>query len=321
MPPQPNLQSKPEASPQDELKRIRTYESDVQEIMQRGQVSKATIAIAANEKQVEREEEQEATPPPTPATPTKVFNMSNSIPLALTHWNVRLILLLSVAVLAVISIGVGAFFYIRSPKAPVVQEPKTTVPKTNTIALQGGEKRAGAITAIQREMKNISVPQNQLQTFSFTLGGVPITTPSLFETVEASAPTPLVRALGTTPTLGLHGFQGGQPFLLFTVLSYDHAFAGMLAWEETMLEDFGPLFDVLPRTILENVGSTTSKALGNRIAFKDVIIRNKDARAAFDPEGTIIFLYSFIDKQTLVLTTKEETLRVLQSKAGGGRVK
>jgi len=308
--------------PADELKRIRTYESDVQEILQEGQVSKATIAIAANEKQVKREVEQEATPPATPAQPTKVFTMSNDIPLALPKWNIRLMVFLSVGLLAVIGTGAGALLYLRSPKTPVIQEqPKMVVPKANIITLQGGEKRAGAIAAIQKGLKNISVPQNQLQTFFITRGGTPITTPLLFETVETSAPAPLIRALGTLPTLGLHGFQGGQPFLLFPVLSYDYAFAGMLAWEETMLEDIGPLFGVSPHSLLEKVGSTTSEALGNRIAFKDVIIRNKDARAAFDPSGTIVFLYAFLDKQTLVITTKEDTLRALQGKAGGGRLK
>lgn len=308
--------------PADELKRIRTYESDVQEILQKGQVTKATIAIAANEKQVQREVEQEVTPPPTPAKPTKVFAISNNIPLALPRWNIRLIVLLSVGALAVIGIGVGAFLYLRSPKTPVVQEqPKAIVPKANVITLQGGEKRAGAIAAIQKGLKNISVPQNQLQTFSITLGGAPLTTPLLFETVDTSAPAPLIRALGTAFTLGLHGFQGGQPFLLFSVSSYDHAFAGMLAWEETILEDIGPLFGVSPRSLLEKVGSTTSEALGNRISFKDVIIRNKDARAAFDPSGAIVFLYAFLDKQTLIITTKEDTLRALQSKAGGGKLK
>ncbi len=308
--------------PADELKRIRTYESDVQEILQKGQVTKATIAIAANEKQVQREVEQEVTLPSTPTQPTKVFAMSSNIPLALPKWNIRLMVLLSVGFLVVVGIGVGAFLYIRSPQTPVVQEPtKTVAPKANAITLQGGEKRAGAIAAIQKGLKNVSVPQNQLQTFSITLGGAPLTTPLLFETVDASAPAPLIRALGATPTLGLHGFQGGQPFLLFSVLSYDHAFAGMLAWEETMLEDIGPLFGVSSRSLLEKVGSTTSEALGNKIAFKDVIIRNKDARAAFDPSGTIVFLYAFLDKQTLVITTKEDTLRALQSKAGGGRLK
>ena len=90
---------------------------------------------------------------------------------------------------------------------------------------------------------------------------------------------------------------------------------------EHAFDDIGPLFGVNTRELLINVGSTTADALQNRIVFKDVVIRNKDARAAFGPQGTIVFLYSFIDKQTLVFTTHEETLKTLVGKAGGGKLR
>lgn len=42
--------------------------------------------------------------------------------------------------------------------------------------------------------------------------------------------------------------------------------------------------------------------------FEDRIVRNRDVRAFRTVEGNILFLYSFIDNQRLVITTKEATL-------------
>ena len=95
----------------------------------------------------------------------------------------------------------------------------------------------------------------------------------------------------------------------------------MLSWEQNLLSDIGPLFGISVRDILGKAASTTSEALQNTLAVKDVIIKNKDVRAIFDPKKEIIFLYSFIDKETLVLTTSEDTLRFLIGKAWGGRLR
>ena len=204
---------------------------------------------------------------------------------------------------------------------PVGPGPKGRGAETTTIVLSGGEKRAGAIKAIQQGLSALSVPQNELRRALLRRGEALITTPELFELLETGASPALIRALTKWPTLGVHGFQGGQPFLLFGVTSYDHAFAGMLAWEQRLVADIAPLFGVSIREVLANVGSTTAEALQNTIEIKDVIIRNKDGRAVFGPGGDILFVYSFVDKETLVLTTGEDTMRALISKAGGGQLK
>lgn len=316
MPPEQTPQSKPS----NELKRIRTFQGDVEEMMQRNKVSKASIALAENEKRVERETLD--SPSASVITPdaSKVFKISSPLALA-PHWNTRLITLVVVGIVIVGGMGIGAFLFFRNNEEPTSTDQQTQIPQSAAISLAGGESRAGVLKAIVDNIAALSVPQNQLRIIPMTLGALTITTEELFLKLETSAPTPLTRALGATPTLGVHGFRGGQPFLLFSVSSYDHAFAGMLAWEKNMLRDIGPIFGVVPREILGKVSSTTSEALGNRIAIKDVILRNKDARAAFDPQGKIVFLYSFIDKQTLVVTTNEDTLKLLISKAGGGRLR
>lgn len=316
---QPKLDSNSDIPPQSntsgDLPRIRTYQSDVEEMMQKQHVSKTTIALAESERARQQEEPAES------ASPTKIFSIGNALPLQ-TDWNWRLIALVSTGAMLIAGIGIGAYFFWRTPPSPLVAPATQEKPKTTaTIALQGKETRAGAIALLQRSMEAISVPQNELRAIPVTASGAALSTPTLFTMLQATTPSALVRALGSAPVLGLHGFQGGQPFLLFSVSSYDNAFPSMFSFEETLLDDIGPLFGVSSRELLANVGSTTAEALQNRIVFKDVVIRNKDARAAFSPQGTIVFLYSFIDKQTLVLTTNEETLKALIGKAGGGKLR
>lgn len=310
----------PEQHSENELKRIRTFQGDVEELLRHNKVSKASIAIAENEKRVKQETLDSQDASVTTPDASKVFTVSSSLALA-PRWNIRLIVLVAAGIVVVSGIGIGAFLFFGDNEKPAVAEQQTQIPKSVAITLAGGESRAGVLKAIADNIATLSVPQNQLRIIPMTLGILNITTEGLFSMLETSAPTPLTRALGTTPTLGVHGFRGGQPFMLFSVSSYDHSFAGMLAWEKNLLRDIGPLFGVLPREILGKASSTTSEALGNRIVIKDAIVRNKDARAAFDPQGKIVFLYSFIDKQTLVFTTNEDTLKLLINKAWGGRLR
>ncbi|MEK7170331.1 MAG: hypothetical protein AAB767_03525, partial [Patescibacteria group bacterium] len=262
---------------------------------------------------------QEATDGTPPRA--KIFSIGNTLPLQ-AGWNWRLIAFVFAVAAVVIGIGIGVYFALRTTPPPMVPPATQEKPKTTAaVALQGKETRVGAIALLRKSLETLSVPQNELRVIPVTVSESALTTQHLFTLLEASTPSALVRALGSAPVLGLHGFRGGQPFLLFNVSSYDSAFPAMLVFEATILDDVGPLFGVHTRELLANVGSTTADALQNRIVFKDVVIRNKDARAAFNPQGTIVFLYAFIDKQTLVLTTNEETLKTLIAKAGGGKLR
>ena len=316
-----------------ELKRLRTYQSDVEELMQRKEVSKASIALAENERRVETEKEAEVKEVPSseapveavPSTPPKVFSITGGLPDAresTLHLNLKRILITSGVVLLMGGLAGGVFYFVHSiPNVPVLTPPKIESPKSGGIALQGKEGRANVLKLMQSAVASLSVPQNQFVTIPMTIGDTPLTTAELLAKLESSAPATLVRALGPVPTLGVHGFQGGKPFLLFGVSSYDFAFEGMLAWEEKLILDIGPVFSITPRTVLQNVGSTTAEALQNTVVYKDIIIKNKDARAAFDPQGAIVLVYGFLDKDTLVVTTDEETFRALLGKAGGGRLR
>lgn len=313
MPPEQNQRH---ISQPGELKRIHTYESDAEELMRNTSVSKTDIALAESEKQ-----RREVATRGEPENRPHLLRISSDLP-ETTRWNRRLTLLIGAGALLLCGIGAGTFFLLKDRTPAKPREAPTVVLKNAEVALAGTESRAGIIRAVRTALDATSVPQNQLRITPLLRAGAAITTDGLFSMLETSASPALTRALGALPVLGVHGFRGGQPFLLFAVSSYDYAFDGMLAWEKTLLDDMGPLFGVLPREILGSSSKdTTAETSESVIVFKDIIIRNKDARAAFAPDGRIVFLYSFLDKKTLIFATNKDTLKFIMGAAGGGRLK
>ncbi|MBX4198084.1 hypothetical protein KW782_01990 [Candidatus Parcubacteria bacterium] len=114
-----------------------------------------------------------------------------------------------------------------------------------------------------------------------------------------SIPSYFVRALQPDYVLGYHtGTEFNEPFIIFKTSSYETAFSGMIAWEKTMVEDVQPLF-VSSVHFAENPTSTYT--------FSDAIIRNKDVRIAKNAAGQPVLYYALTDKETIVMTTNEET--------------
>jgi hypothetical protein len=76
----------------------------------------------------------------------------------------------------------------------------------------------------------------------------------------------------------------------------------MLKWEKTMAQDLGGLFEIPADT-----GTSTE-------IFLDEALRNKDLRILQDNGGKTILLYSFIDKQTLLITKNENVFNAILAK-------
>ncbi len=310
----------PHATESGELRRLRTYQSDVEEALKKGGVSLSKIALAESEK---KRNPLPSTPLPLPAQP-KIISFFKELPTTDMPGKNRLpVLLWGGGVVLLFGISAVLFWIFSDRQAP---PPITEVPAegqrrvTGEVSLDEHDTRARAMQTIRKAVDESSVPLSELRVLAVKIGGRPITTVELFQKLGFRAPDTLARALGPSPTLGLHGSRGVQPFLLFTVTSFDHAFDAMLRFEETLLDDVGPLFGVNPRA-LSRSATTTEELFANTFLFKDVIIKNKDARAIFDDVGQIVFLYSFLDKETLLLTTNEETLKTLVNKVSRGQLK
>jgi hypothetical protein len=74
----------------------------------------------------------------------------------------------------------------------------------------------------------------------------------------------------------------------------------MLKWETKMTMDISPVLQ------LDN------DVLGK--PFVDKIITSKDVRAITADDGTIIFLYGFLDNQTMIITNSVQTFQDINSR-------
>jgi hypothetical protein len=137
-------------------------------------------------------------------------------------------------------------------------------------------------------------------------------------TLTPNMPQELLRTFTADYMLGLHSYDGNQPFLIFQVDSSQQAYSGMLKWEPRLQSDLSPLFTRAPRpeTPQELASSTPATTTPEVVStgFVDVVLENFDARAIRDQNGDILLLWTFLDPHTLIITTNQYTLREVLSR-------
>lgn len=136
---------------------------------------------------------------------------------------------------------------------------------------------------------------------------VPVKANEFALTWDNQMPNMLTRSLGEKFMLGVYSSQANEntPFLILTTESYPQTFAGMIKWEQSMLSDINNLFGIKTTTQTNNI-------------FTDRITDGKDVRILTDINGDILMLYSFVDKNTVIITTNTETFSVVLQKLNAG---
>jgi hypothetical protein len=137
-----------------------------------------------------------------------------------------------------------------------------------------------------------------------TLGGegIPADIDSILGTLGLRADGSFIRGVREIAFGGSYG----EAFIVLTTASFDTAFAGMLGWEEAMSSDLSPLFGT-PVSSSYNPEVRTDTQTSSAY-FKDVIASNKNARLLVDENGEDRIVYTFIDQNTIVITTNRESL-------------
>jgi hypothetical protein len=107
-------------------------------------------------------------------------------------------------------------------------------------------------------------------------------------------------------------------FFVLRADSYERTFAGMLAWEPTMLQDLGTFYSLYPasQSVTSGTASSTSASSTPIVSsyseqpqstgqFVDEVVDNHDARALKDTAGNTLIVYGYSDKQTLIIARDE----------------
>lgn len=127
----------------------------------------------------------------------------------------------------------------------------------------------------------------------------PATSKEFFATLKMGLSRAFINSLDDAFMMGVVTAKKPEPFLIIRSYNFDELFAGLLAWEGTMQKDLAPIFGA-PR--------------GEAATFTDAVASNKSTRILKDGAGNEILVYSFINQNTVIITTNGEALATLVSK-------
>lgn len=278
-----------------DMKNIHTYQSDVAEASRENNVSISKI-ILAEQKRKEKEE---------------VYQKAEGTSATKTIWVVCGILL--------IALSVGGYYFVFSNKEAggVINNPARIATGKENSFIPYDEKKDIDVTDIVSSVDALNLinkegyqneNRNHLKIISFnktsTSGFAPITALDWFSLIGSTAPSSLIRSFDDSYIIGSYLPVSVEKttsiFLMFKTKNYSATYASMLTWEKTMLDDLFSIFNI-------NVAND-NKYLSEE-PWKDVIIMNKDARALYDKNNNPILYYLFLDRNYLIITDKEDTIK------------
>jgi hypothetical protein len=293
-------------------KPIRTYESDVAEALARKKTSVMTMAVAEGQKK----------------TGTSVISNKPSS-------DVGKKVFIAVISLVFIAGGVigGYYLYLKSPlskpQVVAVQKnvPSIISPDTQKIVKISSIKKEQLFKGITDQFKNLPVNEGKISEFILTYSVGSSTNRVLgsdfVNNMDFTMSDMLKRAITDRWMTGVYSVEGENiPFIILTTDFFQNSYSGMLRWEPNMAEELADLLDFryksFPEPVTEAASSTASTtdtvrtpsyALFNlRGNFKDKVISNRDTRQFISSNGNMLFLYTFIDKENILVTTSERVI-------------
>ncbi len=293
------------------VRSIETYQGDIESLVQKKNVS--VVSIAAGE----------ATRREGGAIPAEQEK---------TEGNTWLGKLLMIAAGVLMLAGaVGALVFVLRPAAAVkvnadIPAPFMNVDQTLVFTVpQGSFKRATAMNALEGQRENVSLSLGLMARIFLAHPADPtskkitgLNTTEILSILGPNVPDSLLRALDAEEyLLGIHSYDGNQSFLILKTTSYEQAFSGMLEWEYGMKQDLYPLFFRTPRAHIPQEGvasSSTSTPTFVQTGFIDRIVENHDARVIENSTKDILLLWTFLNRNTLVITTNGATLKEIISR-------
>jgi hypothetical protein len=171
-----------------------------------------------------------------------------------------------------------------------------------------GTKPLGSLGSITR-----LVPTIMSTSTSGTAQEEPATITQFFTALGITPPQELTDAIGPDFFFGYHVVDTNAPLFVIPVTSYDHAFAGMLAWEPTMDSDLSPIFTSVSMTETATSGVPIART------FSDAVMRNYDVRELTDDSGTVVLYYSFPTPNILVIAESPYSFTEILSRLQAAR--
>lgn len=272
------------------LPHLRTFQGDVANFIKSKDQSLAHIVVKEQEKKEKKEiksREVERVISPKAEKTNNAF-----------IYVVGMVLLLGVGITAIY------LLLLRQSQRPVnVRIEQNILASNKTVAVPGSSLNADEIGNALNTLRGESDFINGIVAIQISAEkkGLTLTSKDFVVGTRLHIPDPLLRTLGNDFMLGLYSVNivSKNFFLILKIKDFPIAFRDMLVWEEEMVNDFQPML------------KTTNFASSTPYVFKDLIVRNKDTRAALSPKGELRLIYTFLDKETILITESEEAIKAL----------
>jgi hypothetical protein len=291
------------------LPNLRTYHGDIAEFIKSKDQSLSDIALKEHEKKREKQEkevkkEERRAPKEEKEAGKSVLerheesqNRPSKAPTNALIYLISLVLILGAAAAA------SYLFIFNKNNGPInVTEEKTLVPAKKTVILDFSGVSGALLADTFESFRGADDYKNGITAILISDAGkkIGIVAETLADTLKLNMPSALKRSLGGEFMLGFYADNiSSDFFLILRIKDYPIAFRDMLKWEESIQSDFGPL--------LKPGGSATS----TQYIFKDLIVRNKDTRAAISSAGKVRLIYTFLNKETILITESENAIKEL----------
>lgn len=199
-----------------------------------------------------------------------------------------------------VALGVFASFYVfkfinREPVGAMVIETEI-IPYNNSIDLPNVTRES-----FELEISKLSPSSGvSVVKISDTGGSTFRRAKDLFSFLKISLPGSLERTLKDQYMLGIISKNKEiSPFIVITVKDFGNAFSAMLEWETNIEEDL---------SFLKNTATSTGP-----FVWKDIIVKNKDTRGLLNQNNQAEIAYTFLDKNTILITNSLSAIGEISS--------
>lgn len=273
-----DLSPKKEELFKDNLKPLRTYQGDVEKIINENHVSVTSVAVAEQKRKIENGEE------------TSGLEYSDT--------KNRVYIFVGIFLFIAGIIAVGTIYFIKSKNNPLNQPnvQTTLIGYTDKVDIKfTSTSKIDLIKNLITEKDNYKGNLNSVLYLNFSDNNTKASIQDILFRITPYIPQSLSRSLDKNYMFGVYSYNKNQFFIILSTKDYGTSFAGMLKWENGMADDLGGMFNI--------VKNGTSTPL-----FVDESIQNKDLRVLKDENNKTVLLYTFVDKNTIIITSDEQIL-------------
>lgn len=260
------------------IKSLRTYQGDVEEAIAKNNFSNTNILVAEQKR-------KEFSPEKVISNNTASYNPTRN----------KLFIYIGGLLFIIGALAVGSVYYIKSNEQTVVEQ------KTKTLLAFSKEKEINIASStretltsnLKQERDSFKLPVNSVLYIRTLSGNVDAKTETLMKKLAPTQPSSLTRAFDNIYMLGVYSYDTNEIFMIIKIKDFPSAYSGMLRWESDMSKDLAKIYSITPETQALESG------------WSDQSLKNKDLRVLKDFNGKTQLLYSFVDKETLVIAKNE----------------